>query len=402
FFVVKIMYRFTVSAPGTVLLCGDHKQTTCVAASLDMRTVLKFSSFPTEVVRQNFIEIKVSSIRLHMKIPIRTFLLHFYCANYCEALDEFRLFESVKSFTTFLTGFSGNYNPNNHAHQLSVQAFIFLLVLISYKNGIVIESSFVVEILSELSISEDLGCSASFVVCLAACFWRWHLLQKGTVRYIFIPEDFSHIMKYAYLCQQIIYNSFNQINVAISTGGKIRVFKDNVMSNIFFDVPSMKILLVFSNVSEISTKMKECLSSSADLILHTLEILSNKFIETFERIVIHIQQREIIEINSDHLINYYNDLVNLMHMFRTLIHMNQGLLRALGTSPSNLGLDIICAIARNFSLGGKTAASGSRYAFILLLPNTSDELIQHLIRILGSHGFPAKITSLNCSGVRVQ
>ncbi|KAG5328764.1 KIME kinase, partial [Acromyrmex heyeri] len=395
FFVVKIMYRFTVSAPGTVLLCGDYKQT-CVAASLDMRTVLKFSSFPTEVVRQNFIEIKVSSIRLHMKIPLRTFLLHFYCANYCEALDEFRLFESVKSFTTFLTGFSGNYNPNNHAHQLSVQAFIFLLVLISYKNGIVIESSFVVEILSELSISEDLGCSASFVVCLAACFWRWHLLQKGTVRYIFIPEDFSHIMKYAYSCQHIVYNyCFNVINIGISTCGMIRLFKKgDLISHIFFDVPSMKILLVLSNVSETSTKMKECLSSSADLILHTLEILSNKFIETFERIVIHLQQREIIEINSDRLINYYNDL--------SLMHMNQGLLRALGTSPSNLGLDIICAIARNFSLGGKTAASGSRYAFILLLPNTSDELIQHLIRILGSHGFPAKITSLNCSGVRVQ
>ncbi|KAG5325616.1 KIME kinase, partial [Pseudoatta argentina] len=396
------MYRFTVSAPGTVLLCGDYTQT-CVAASLDMRTVLTFSSFPTKVVRQNFIEIKVSSIRLHMKIPLRTFLLHFYGANYCEALDEFRLFESVKNFTTFLTGFSGNYNPNNHAHRLSVQAFIFLLVLISYKNGIVIESSLVVNVLSELPICEDLGCSASFVVCLAACFWRWHLLQKGTVRYIFIPEDFSHIVKYAYSCQHIVYNFSNVINIAISTSGRIRVFKkDDLMSNILFDVPNMKILLVFSNVSETSTKMKWCFASSADLILRTLEILSNKFIETFERIVIHLQQREIIEINSDRLINYYNDLVNLMHMFRTLMHMNQGLLRALGTSPSNLGLDIICAIARNFSLGGKIAASGSRYAFILLLPNTSDELIQHLIRILGSHGFPAKITSLNCSGVRVQ
>ncbi|KAG5339565.1 KIME kinase, partial [Acromyrmex charruanus] len=389
------MYRFTVSAPGTILLCGDHKQTTCVAASLDMRTILKFSSLPTQVVRQDFIEIKVSSIRLHMKIPLRTFLLHFYCANYCEALDEFRLFESVKNFTTFLTGFSGNYNPNNHAHRLSVQAFIFILVLISYKKGIVIES-FVVKVLSELPIGEDLG-SASFVVCLAACFWRWHLLQIGTVRYIFNSEDFSHIMKYAYSCQQIVYNSFNLINVAISTSGKIRVFKDNVMLNVFFDVPSMKILLVFSNVSETSTKMKKCLSSSADLILCTLEILSNKFIETLERIddVIHLQQREIIEINSDHLINYYNDLV-------TLIHMNQGLLRALSTSPSNLALDIIGAFARNFSFGGKTAASGSRYAFILLLPNTSDELIQHLIKILESHGFPAKITSLNCSGVIVQ
>ncbi|KAG5310717.1 KIME kinase, partial [Acromyrmex insinuator] len=388
------MYRFTVSAPGTVVLCGERKQT-CVAASLDMRTVLKFSSFPTNVVRQDFMEIKISSIGLRMKIPLRVFLLHFYGINYCEALDDFKLFESVKSFTTFLSGFSGNYDPNNHAHRLSVQAFIFLLVLISCKNGIVIKSSFVVKVLSELPIDEDLGCSSSFVVCLAACFRRWYLLQQGTVRYIFNAEDFSYIMKYAYSCKQIVYNSCNIINIAISTGGKIRVFKGALeMANIFFRERSMKILLVFSNIIETSMKIKECLSSTTDFILHTLEILSNKFIEILKRIddVIDLQPN-VIESNSDCLINYYKDLANL-------ININEGLLRALGTSPSNI--DIICAFARNFSFGGKIATSGSRYAFILLLPNTSDELIQHLITILESHGFLAKITSLNCSGVRVQ
>ncbi|EGI61175.1 Mevalonate kinase [Acromyrmex echinatior] len=392
------MYRFTVSAPGTVILCGERKQT-CVAASLDMRTVLKFSSFPTNVVRQDFMEIKISSIGLRMKIPLRIFLLHFYGINYCEALDDFKLFESVKSFTTFLSGFSGNYDPNNHAHRLSVQAFIFLLVLISYKNGIVIKSSFVVDVISELAFGEDLGCSASFVVCLAACFWRWYLLQQGTVRYIFNAEDFSYIMKYAYSCEQIVYNSCNLINIAISTGGKIRVFKGALeMANIFFGERSMKILLVFSNIIETSMKIKECLSSIADFILHTLEILSNKFIETLKRIddVIDLQQRNVnVESNSDCLINYYNDLVNL-------ININEGLLRALGTSPSSPVLDIICAYAKNYSLGGKIATSGSRYAFILLLPNTSDELIQHLMGIFESHGFLAKITSLNCSGVRIQ
>ncbi|EGI61176.1 PREDICTED: mevalonate kinase-like [Acromyrmex echinatior] len=305
------MYRFTVPAPGTVVLCGDRKQT-CVAASLDMRTVLKFSSFPTNVVRQDFMEIKVSSIGLRMKIPLRVFLLHFYGVNSCEALDELKLFESVKNFTTFLTGFSGNYNPNNHAHRLSVQAFIFLLVLISYKKGIAIKSSFVVKVLSELPIDEDLGCSSSFVVCLAACFRRWFLLQQGTVRYIFNAHDISLIMKYAFLCEHVVYKSVNLNNITISTGGKIRIFeKEKVMSNIFFkNVPSMKILLVFSNVSKESMKTVECLSSTADFILHTLEILSNKFIETLKRIddVIDSQQRNVIESNSDCLMNYYKDL----------------------------------------------------------------------------------------------
>ncbi|EGI61174.1 PREDICTED: uncharacterized protein LOC105150269 [Acromyrmex echinatior] len=387
------MYRFTVSAPGTVILCGERKQT-CVAASLDMRTVLKFSSFPTE----DFIKIKFSSIGLRMKIPLRLFSLHFFKIEYDQMLDCFNLMQSVNSFIRYMTGFPGDYEPNNRTHRLSLQAFLFLLIFISRKEGITIKS-FIMDVSSELPINENLGYSASFVVCLAACFWRWSRLLKGKVPCTFNSKDIIHIAEYAYICEEIVYSSFNAINVTISTVGKMRVFKEKEqMSNIFLNVPSMKILLVFSNASNKSMRVKinEYLSSFADFTLYSLEILSNKFIETLEKInekMVSLQQQEIVETNSIDLENYYKYLMDL-------IHINQGLLKALNTSHSNL--DIICAIARNFSLGGKIVASRSRYAFILLLPNTSNELIQHLIKIFESHNFPAKITSLNCSGVRVE
>ncbi|KAG5328761.1 KIME kinase, partial [Acromyrmex heyeri] len=392
FFVVKIMYRFKVSAPGTVLLCGKRNQT-CVAASLDMRTVLTFSSFPTS----DFIKIKFSSIGLRMKIPLRLFFSHFSKMEFDQTLDCFKLLESVNSFIKYMTGFPGDYEPNSRTHRLSLQAFLFLLIFISRKEGITI-NSFIVNVSSELPINENLGYSASFVVCLAACFWRWSRLLKGRVLCTFNSKDIIHIAEYAYICEEIVYCS-NAINITISTVGKMRVFKEEEQtSNIFLDVPSMKILLVSSNASVKSMRMKinEYLSSFADFTLYSLETLSSKFIETLEKInekMVSLQQQEIVETNSIDLKNYYKYLMDL-------IHMNQGLLRALNISHSNL--DIICAIARNFSLGGKIVANGSRYAFILLLPNTSDELIQHLIKIFESHNFPAKITSLNCSGVRVE
>ncbi|XP_018340335.1 PREDICTED: mevalonate kinase-like [Trachymyrmex septentrionalis] len=397
------MYRFKVSAPGTVLLCGDCNKS-CVAASLDMRTVLTFSSFPTEVVRRDFIEIKFSSIRLHMKIPLRIFLLHFHKKNYDQIYNREQLFESVKNFIKFLTGFPGNYDPDNRAHQLSLQAFFFLLVTISYKKDFIIKSSFIVELSSKLPIGEGLGSSASFVVCLAACFWRWYLLQQGTVRYIFNTIDLAHIKESALFCEYIVYTSSSLINISISTNGVVTEFNEEMSKN-SFDVPSMKILLVFSNVSKkieksIKIIVEENLSFYVDLILNRIETISQKFIQILQKIneeTVSLKQQEIVETNSVRLINYYKDLVDL-------IQMNQGLLKALGTSHPNI--DAICSIARDSSLGAKiTASCEGGYVFILLLPSDSDELdeyIQDLIKIFESHNYSTKIASLNCSGVRVE
>lgn len=84
-----------------------------------------------------------------------------------------------------------------------------------------------------------------------------------------------------------------------------------------------------------------------------------------------------------------------------LIQLNQGLLRALGMSHPNL--EIICAIAKKFSLAGKLMCNGGGgYAIILLLPNTTDELINQLLNELKCHNFSIKITKLNCSGVRIE
>jgi len=305
-----------VSAPGTVLLCGERKS--CVAASLDMRTVLTFSSFPTEVVRKDFIEIKFSSIRLRMKIPLRIFRLHFYNTNYNRILDCFKLFKSVKRFIKLLTGLPGNYEPNNRAHQLSLQAFFFLLVIISYQKDIIIKSSFIVKVSSELPIGEGLGSSASFIVCLAACFWRWSYLLKGKVRYRFNSNDLVRITKYGYICEEIIYNSSNAINIIISAYGMIKVFKKKrLISNIFSDVLSLKILLISSNVSKkikknFEMKVKDHLSPSVDLILNSIETVLKRFIQILQKIdekTLSLKQQKIVETNSARLINYYKDLV---------------------------------------------------------------------------------------------
>ncbi|KYN40680.1 Mevalonate kinase [Trachymyrmex septentrionalis] len=393
------MFKFSLSAPGTMLLCGERNKS-CVAASLDMRTVVTFSLFPP-VDRREFIEINFSSIQLHMKIPLDQYYRCFTDENYGFIYFPVMLHEKVKSFINSMTDYEGIYDPNNQTHKLSLQGFFFLLASISFQKEIIIKSSFIVELSSELPIGESLGSSASFVVCLTACFFRWYLLEKRKIRDTFKPKDLQHIMNYATDCENYVYKSSNITDTVISTYGLIKMLDENSQVYSFFDVSSIKILLVSSNISQsieqsMEMKVKEHLSFTVAFVLKSIETVSTKFNETLQEIdekTYSLKQMKIDEINSIHLINLYKKLADL-------IHINQGLRRALGTSHPNQ--DTICTIARDFSLGGKIVSSGGKYVFILLLPNSSDELIQDLIKIFESHNFPAKIASLNGSGVRFE
>ncbi|KYN40682.1 Mevalonate kinase [Trachymyrmex septentrionalis] len=401
------MYRFNLSAPGTILLCGEPNRhnNTCIAASLDMRTTLTFSSFPSAVVRIEFIEIDFSSIELHVKIPLRQFYIHFYGKNYNNMFSCVTVHETVKNFISSMTDYYGIYEPSNRAHQLSLQAFFFLLILISRKEHINISASFIVKLSTELPIGEGLGSSASFAVCLAACFWRWSLLQKGTVLYEFGKQDLLKILNYAQDCDSIIYNSSTKIDTIISTYGMIKIFDGEVIntptSKSFSNLPGMKILLVFSNIkqkkkSKKSMKIEELKNPHLliDFILNSIEIMSTMFIYVLD--IIDIKIYNCSKKNDSQSINITDDYKILMD----IIHMHQGLLKTLSMSHPNL--DIICAIARSFSFAGKLASKGEGgYAFILL-PNSTDEAIHDLITILESYNFPAKIATLNCSGIRVE
>ncbi|XP_018045217.1 PREDICTED: uncharacterized protein LOC108685088, partial [Atta colombica] len=150
----------------------------------------------------------------------------------------------------------------------------------------------IIKLSMEWPIGKGLGSSASFAVCLAVCFWHWSLLQKETDLYEF---------------------------------GVINTLKS------FSNLPGMKILLIFSNVSQ-KTK---------------IELLSKKSINCGDKIL---------------------DGGN--------IQVNQGLLKTLGMSHPNS--DIICAIDQNFLFDEKITSEDD---FILLLDNT-DENIQGLTMTL--------------------
>ncbi|XP_018401854.1 PREDICTED: mevalonate kinase-like [Cyphomyrmex costatus] len=408
------MYRFNLSAPGTVFLCGDPNRfdKICIAASLNKCTKLSFSSFPQARMRTDFIRINFSDIQLDIKIPMRLFFMQLFREAKNNKCNVAELNETVKKFV--LTSISCFYDKSNDAHKSSLHTFFFLLVLIAIIERINITSSFIVNLSTKLPIGEGLGSSASFAVCLAACFVRWSLLQKGIVVYEFRKHDLENILQYAQYCDFFIYNSSTEIATMISTYGRIQVFGEREVSEStlksFPNLPSMKILLVFSNVCHHKTTIKllserrvqmEALGYSSsgvstliDFILNSIELMSTKFIHTLDII------DEKMSESKKHESSQSVDLGDNYKTLLDIIHMNQGLLKALDVSHPNM--DIICAIARSFSFAGNLASKGGGgYAFILLL-NDMGENIQKLITMLKSHDFSAEEVTINCCGITVE
>ncbi|XP_011161993.1 mevalonate kinase [Solenopsis invicta] len=411
------MFRYQVTAPGTVMLHGDsmgHNKT-YVTASLDMRTTLKFHSFHTPDTEINYMEINFFGINLHVKIPLHIFIQYFYETN-VSAEEEFNsiasfrwLYDLVKSFVDTLSGYTGIYEPNNHAHRLSLQTFFFLLVLIGCREDMTVDISFKVELWTELIIGEGLGSSASFVVCLATCFLHWSRLQNDSAFHNFKSRNLQKIAHYSHICDAMIFNSSTSVSsVMTSTYGMIQGFdKKTPVSRICSDLPNMKILLVCSNVSQKPTSARSMQmamlnnsSSSSNSILNIINAASREFI----KMIIQLDNKyNLIKKNSHNK----ETIINVNYILRkdyerlwNLIHMNQGLLQALGKSHPNL--DIICAIAQKFSLAAKLTGKGEGgFAFITLLPNTTDELIDRLLIELKLYNFFGKVTTLCCSGVTV-
>ncbi|XP_011882447.1 PREDICTED: mevalonate kinase-like [Vollenhovia emeryi] len=439
------MYNFKVSAPGRVHLCGNplRYEEHCIAASLDMRTRLEFSSIlPSEYPYT--IEINFSDIQLNMTIILRTCFLCLGDMKLVGELTDAELYTEVENFVSSLREYTGTYEPNNLAHRLSLETFFFLLVYISRKNNMKITSSFRVTISTELAIGEGLGSSVSFVACLAACFYLLSLLQKGVVIAEFDHQDISNIFQYVRTCNYTIYHCLTTVDSYVSLYGSVRMFESDAHIGIYGEIPNMKILLVSSNVCQKTlTEQNERMRNSCHSHLYVESIqkciddvvgASNDILETMEYQLVELRKaitcysdenefrtisKEVyikllgpstLEVNSKkrsfrHC--YYIELICWelcsslnTYTLQNLVNVNQGLLHTLDMSHPNL--DAICAIAQQFSLAGKlTGNGGGGYAFILLLPDSTDELISEVLDKLKSHNFSAKLTSINCPGVTI-
>ncbi|XP_020297986.1 mevalonate kinase [Pseudomyrmex gracilis] len=385
------MIHLAVSAPGKVILTGEHAVVygkTALAASLDLRTTAELTELP-DFSNSTNIKIEFPNINLFVNIPFQIYKSYFSSNNFNFdfSTNSDRLHRQVEEFLP-LSGVL--VTPQQ---KLSLQALFYLLVYIAHEERINVKP-FRLHLFTQLTINSGLGSSASFAVCLAACFLRWSRLQKNII-IGFEKNDLENISKYALSCEKIMHGEPSGIDNSVCTYGSIIEFRRDEPVNVLSEIPSMEILLVDSkimrNTRDQITRVMELKQSFPEIVKSILNGIDDVSKAVLEEINV------ICNINLDHpepLLVEHNKL-------GTLIHMNQGLLSALGVSHPKL--DIICSIAQYHSLYGKlTGAGGGGYAFILLPPNILEEVVASVTEQLIAEGFNVTRTKLGTTGVKIE
>lgn len=318
------MHQFKVSAPGKVILFGEHAvvyEKLAVAASLDQRVMLEFTELPDDEQTERMVEISLPKINLSLSVPLQKIKDFFFSFSFdYRSGDHGLLYDKVRQFVATTIGRATSQQT------LSLEAFFYSLVLVSYEEQIVLKP-FRVHLDTQLSIGSGLGSSASFSVCLAACFIHWSRLQKGIVRTYkdFDAFDLTQISHYALNCERIMHGNPSGIDTCVCTYGSIVKFRKGSLMEPMANSPSLRILLVDTQVQR-STKalvqmmmeLKTKYSAIIDPIMFSIEGISYAGLQTIG---------EIHDLSGGHgeslLLKYKELMVSLDGDFRISVYLGR-------------------------------------------------------------------------------
>lgn len=234
------MLSFKVSTPGKVILHGEHAVVygkTAIAGSLDLRTTINFTELPDE---SEEIKVEFPEVNCFCRIKIQSLTDYFFADGTLDDLSDVDLRNKVEEYVTTI-----DENSEDTAEFLSLEAFVYLLIYMSTKEQMKLKP-FRLRLTTQLTIRAGLGSSASFSVCLAACFLHWSHLRRGIKR-DFNHDDLEKISAYAFGSEKIMHKSPSGIDNNVCTYGSLIEYRPQETVSML-QVPTMKILLVNSKI----------------------------------------------------------------------------------------------------------------------------------------------------------
>ncbi|XP_060068734.1 mevalonate kinase-like isoform X2 [Ylistrum balloti] len=384
------MGRLTVSAPGKVILHGEHAVVygkKALAASLDLRTYLILTQRADNLIDLHLPDIE---IRLSLQRDI-------YSKGNDIKNDITKPIPASDEIIETLTKSSGLDADASRSQVLAVASFLYLFTEISRASKCPLPA-IDVRVQSELPIGAGLGSSASYSVCLAAGLLQLgnHIHQSkpssNTEGYQLDQSSWSHdetelINKWAFLSEKIMHGNPSGVDNSVTTFGGAIEFKKGKIDKLS-QMPETRILLV-------NTKVQR---NTKTLMAH----VRTKY-EKFGAVIGPVM--EAIDAVTTRSIDTYCNLLNndlpsssLYKELEELIDINQCLLRTLGVSQPKL--EQVCEITGASGLHAKlTGAGGGGCAFCLLRPGTPKAVVREVMSQLKSEGFGCWETNICGQGV---
>ncbi|XP_029174984.1 mevalonate kinase-like isoform X2 [Nylanderia fulva] len=215
------MANFKISAPGRIVLSGEHSATynkTLIVAGLSLRTRLEFQELPES---ERIISINFSRIDLEKDIPLEIVESYFFNTD----LSEIR--SNPIHFLRYVTYFITMHGLwKTFEQRFSLHIFFYLFYSLTY--NLKRRSPFRVLVTTEIPFGSGLGSSTSFAACLAGCFLHWKCLQSGDhIRFNY--EDLETIKRYTESCEDFMQEYvFPAIDAETCIYGQVLVIATNI------------------------------------------------------------------------------------------------------------------------------------------------------------------------------
>ncbi|RIA99064.1 ribosomal protein S5 domain 2-type protein [Glomus cerebriforme] len=392
--------RYLVSAPGKVILFGEHAVVygkTAIAGSLDgLRTYMLF-----EKRNDGFLELNLPKLDLRYPLIWPISALPFSkVAPASKATDNTfsqeltfneELLKTLKPIV--LEGNSGNQNSQEINELQQVAASVFLYLYTSLEDKQTSWCGTTVHVTSNLPVGAGLGSSASYSVCLATGL----LLVLGHITIPNYDERISDsnisdssspmnlINRWAFQAEKIIHGVPSGIDNTVSTYGGAVSFTKGVMENVS-GFQSLRFLLTNTKVPR-----------NTRILVANVRILHDKY----PHIVVPILEAiEGISASFKEIINSGDSEKELNQKIEELIDLNHYLINSLGVGHPSI--DKVREITAQYSLHSKlTGAGGGGCVLTLLRDDVTNDDIMRIMHALTSVGFECFETKVGGPGISV-
>ncbi|KFB52451.1 hypothetical protein ZHAS_00020720 [Anopheles sinensis] len=360
-----MVLEFEVSAPGKVILHGEHSVIygfPAVAGPIGLRTNLRCSPQSDPVMTFEFLSIPFTS-SLTM-VAFNEFLAEVDCYGTLQPeqfLHQMRDPEGPFPFARFVRTQPSMAEGTKDRFSLGAALYIVNRVLRAEGvQSIDLPGGFTLSFSSAMSIGAGLGSSASFGVCLGAGAYALAQMVHGK------PVTFDDVVRekvsrWAFDCEVIMHEKPSGIDNTIATYGKLIRFRrgDPAHQTVALRHP-VPILIVDTGVSRSTAKLVAINAKRRELYPRTV----GPILEAMGGLV----EEAIGWYESDQV----EPAATVYERLGTLVAINNNLLRSLGVSHP--ALEKIFALAEQHGYASKlTGAGGGGCAFILLPPNYREQ-----------------------------
>ncbi|PFX27413.1 mevalonate kinase-like [Stylophora pistillata] len=393
---------FTVTAPGKIILHGEHAVVygkKAVAAAIGLKTTLQLEATNDGQFTLNLLSFgttcrwKAEELRQDVK--------RLTTDGSCWPQEGRELFNKSSEQSEVKV-------VDKRAINDAIRVFIFLIG--KFVEEIDRVPSFSVEVSTSIPVGAGLGSSASYCVCLSTALLAvaGKVSQPSMMRSIpgderelcrdemasLSREDLELIHMWSLEAEKLVHGKPSGIDNSVCTYGAVLTFKDGTIEHLA-KIPQLRVLITDTKVPRSTKDLVAGLRDRCQQLPSVYNPLFDAVGAVAEESCVYLEKLYQIQAVSP---SAKENLQEQYYMLEKLIDLNQQLLVTLGVSHTSL--DQVCRVTARHGLHSKlTGAGGGGCTYTLVTPGTSELSVTSVTEELTAMGFDVWDTCLGAQGV---